>query len=180
MGIIYHRPEYLWCRSPERRATPPLLCKVLFFDLGDGDVGAAEVEWAIKAIKANKALLGISTSYTDYNGIAAFSNQGEIAECAPYGQVDHRAVHVAFFDYDMNIGRQYGRTCTSDPDSSRTTDIGSSYNEQQFAATSTTRTGQFQRRYGWLAKYSWTPDWWQLTSGREAQFYYRHGYWVRF
>lgn len=154
--------------------------KVLFFDLGDSDVRPAEVEWAVKAIKANKALLGISSSFTDYNGVAAFSNTGAIAGCAEYGHADHRAVHDAFFNYDMDIGRQYGRTCTTDPDSGRTTDIGSSFNQQHFAAASGSRTGPFQRRYGWLARGGWTSDWWQLTNGEEAHFYHRHGYWARF
>lgn len=154
--------------------------KVLFFDLGDFDVRPAEVEWAVKAIKANKALLGISSSFTDYNGVAAFSNTGAIAGCAEYDHADHRAVHDAFFNYDMDIGRQYGRTCTTDPDSGRTTDIGSSFNQQHFAAASGSRTGPFQRRYGWLARGGWTSDWWQLTNGEEAHFYHRHGYWARF
>lgn len=154
--------------------------KMLFFDLGDGDVQAAEVEWAINAIKGNKALLGISTTFSDYNGVGAFSNSGAIAGCAFYDHVDHRAVHVALYNYDMNIGRQYGRTCTTDPDSGRTTDINSTFNEQQFAAASGSRTGPFQRRYGWLARGGWTFDWWRYTNGREAHFYYRQGYWIRF
>jgi hypothetical protein len=129
---------------------------VIFFDLGDADLTAEEVEWAVLAVKKNKSALGIPTDLPDYNGIAASFRNAVYSDCEAYDHRDHKAVHVAFFNYDMNIGRQYGRTCTTDPDRYRTDSLTSAEHGGNWEMSGSTRIGPGRRRYGWVVDGIWT------------------------
>ncbi len=127
--------------------------KLIFFDLGDGDLTKEEVQWAITKVKSNKSSFGIPT-LPDVNAIGAFRNSGVYSGCAVYNHADHVAIHQGLWNYDMDMGRQYGRTCSTDPDvaaGGRTGVIPSAQQSDNIAMSGNTRVGPLQKIYAWLA-----------------------------
>lgn len=151
--------------------------KVIFFDLGDNDLTKEEVQWAIAAVRSNKSTLGIPTSLPDYNSLGAFRHSGVYSGCQQYDHKDHKSVHDALWQYDMINGKQHARTCSGDPDhdSGRTKSVTLSEHDATKQGSTTTRTGPFQKYYGWLAPGYW--DWgWNFDEIRARTQYF----WSRF
>jgi hypothetical protein len=126
---------------------------VLFFDLGDGDLGVDEIRWAVAAMRNNKSLLKIPTTLPERNAIGNYRvGNSAYSNCRQYDHVDHRRVHEALWNHDMFDARQHGRTCGSDPDrdTTRTKVITATIHTFMFEVVSTQRVGKFDRRYGWL------------------------------
>ncbi len=138
--------------------------KLIFFDLGDGDVTAEEVRWAVEAVRGNKSLLGIPTTMPETNAIAPFRHDGSIPNCAFYDHNDHKAVHVALWNYDLINGNQYGRTCDGDVDVFRTNTIPASEHSATIAMSLYQRVGPLQRRYGWMVQSYWDPFSWTCST----------------
>jgi hypothetical protein len=124
--------------------------KLIFFDLGDGDLTKEEARWALEAVRNNKATLGIPTTMPDTNAIAPYRHDGSYSNCATYDHPDHAAAHQALWNYDMINGKQYGRTCATDPDVFRTNSIPTAEYNATIAMSGTQRVGVLQTRYGWL------------------------------
>lgn len=133
--------------------------KVIFFNLGDGDLKKEEVRWAIAAVRANKSALGIP-NYGERNALGAFRNNVSGIGCDVYDHPDHASIHTALFTYDMIAGRQHGRTCSNDPDvdPTRTASIPLQEHYDLRAMSGNTAVGIFQRRYGWLAATNWSSN----------------------
>lgn len=137
--------------------------KVIFFNLGDGDLKMQEVKWAVDCVRANKLLFGIPTTLPDVNAIGPFFND-RYTSCQSYPHTDHNAVHDALWNYDMVNGKQWGRSCASDPDTAttaggRTNTLTATEHANTIAGSTTTRTGPLQRRYGWLIQGYWDSNW---------------------
>ncbi len=133
--------------------------KVLFFNLGDGDLTKAEVVWAIKSIMGQRTTLGLPT-LPFYAMIGPFSHTtaNNYAQCQTYNHVDHYAIHDALYNYDFGMPKpsfQAAATCAADPDytaNPRTGWISTAAYNGAFAVNATTRyrDGFFQKDYGWL------------------------------
>jgi hypothetical protein len=157
--------------------------KLLFFDMGDGDLTKEEVLWAIQKVQANKTTLGIP-NLPHLNAIGAFRNGVMGGTCEFYNHGDHLAVHQALWTYDMDIGRQYGRTCAADPDSlpangGRTNTIPAATQSHNFSMSGATRVGPGERRYGWLTSTYWS-DPAQNRTAPEQIFSQTQSFWGRF
>lgn len=167
-------------RSAIVHTAPNGMGAAVFFDLGDGDLMPEEVEWAINAVRANKSLLGIP-NLPDYNVIGAHWNNN-YPNCLPNNHPDHRAIHTALWNYNLNTaGPQYGRTCESDPDRSRTADLPLQANVDNWLLDPDNhitgqRRGPQQRRYGWLRTDGWEAD----SDSATDVFGYRHHFWTRY
>jgi|JI9StandDraft_2_1071091.scaffolds.fasta_scaffold137145_2 hypothetical protein len=151
-GVVTNQFCYVMYNAPNG------LGKLIYLNLGDGDLLKEEVEWALLRVRNNKAALGIP-NLPDVNAIGAFRNLLN-PSCMVYDHPDHRAVHDALWIYDMNIGKQYGRTCSTDPDSAppsgRTNTIPAAAQYWAFQMSGNTRVGLFERRYGWLTGSYWS------------------------
>lgn len=160
------------------------------FDLGDGNLTAAEVTRAIQAVRARRNELFPLTR--EYGVIAAsYSNLRADLGCDVYSHPDHRAVHEAIWTTDQGTpGPQWGRTCVNDPDvrgtGGRVEDVDADTFARAMAVDAPTwdpsrhpdarRRGAFQIHYGWLR-----PAYWEASSrDGTAQFDRRQAFWRRF
>ena len=129
------------------------------FNLGDGDLTADEVTWAIQTVRANRDRLPVGRE-DDIVGSAYYNASAPsfTGDTHP----DHAAVHDALFDTDQHTpGPQLGRTIPSDPNVTVTAVIDdATYCSMMCvdpppidpdANPDAQRTGVFQRVYGWLA-----------------------------
>ena len=138
------------------------------FDLGDGDLTAAEVIWALQAVRSNREAWGLAPELVEagvvgaafYNATAVGGDVAQYAECECYSHADHRAVHDALWTTNVGAGDQWGRTCHTDPDvantGGRTELVDPAIHEATFRATATTREGPFPIDYGWLHATTYT------------------------
>jgi len=149
---------------------------IVAFDLGDGDLRAAEVLWALQQVRANKALLGIP-ALPEFNVIGASYYNTRYTSCATYGHNDHGAIHTALWNTNIGAGPQYVRTCLSDPDISATggriSSVSDATHARTFQMSGTTRLGPIPRIYGWLN----VPTDSQITG--DTLFSQRQGFWKR-
>lgn len=124
--------------------------KILFFNLGDGDLTQQEVEWAVSSVMANRSLFDLP-SYPFYNAIGNFYNKN-YSNCAVYSHPDHLAVHKAL--YYRNFGftaYQTAATCETDPDTVRTRNVTwVPWSHAMLVRNDGTRYGYLQKYYGWL------------------------------
>jgi len=123
------------------------------FDLGDGDLTADEVKWALETVQSNRAVLGINTTLPDYNVLGSFRNSTN-PNCAIYNHSDHTAVHVALWNDDFGVAYRAAATCATDPDASRTKVVTSESASASWASDSKA----FQQSYGWLGQYTLSPS----------------------
>lgn len=137
---------------------------VIFFDLGDNDLRRQEVKWAIESVQANKSLLGIPI-LADANAIAPYYNNYSYPNCKQYTHGDHGEVHGALWNYPNLMGGQpqYGRTCATDPDVNRTTNVPNPEYANTIAMSGNTRVGPLQTKYGWLVPNYWNPTEWTCS-----------------
>ena len=146
---------------------------VIFFDMGDDNLTSAEVEWAVRAVLANKGTFAIPSSTSSMSGIFSngvpatsdpYSNSGTgyYSQCEPYFHHAHKAVHTAVWSANFGqSGAQYGATCDTDPDQSSVyseslgnhiqDDSTPSYNVPfSLRSSDDRRFGDYDRTYGWL------------------------------
>ncbi|NCU38976.1 hypothetical protein EOL96_08110 [Candidatus Saccharibacteria bacterium] len=156
--------------------------KVLFFNLGDGDLTRSEVEWAIRSVKNNPSLFGIPAGLPFYNAIGSFANS-MYTSCTPYSHSDHKAVHSALFSTNFGFkGYQTAATCLTDPDVSRTKDVSTAAWDRAWKIESNyQRTGYAQKNYGWLNN---SLGGWAVGYGANQKAYtpfmQRQSFWQRF
>jgi hypothetical protein len=148
------------------------------FDLGDGDLNAGEVTWAIQTVRA---LRGTSLPDLPEAGVigAGYRNLNASGTFV-YDHKDHRAEHEALAGVDQGAGPQWARASSNDPavDVRQTLDQatfcaalcvtaadGHHYVEDHPADAPTAwRWGFHQWAYGWLG----TPDPYQLGGVTDA------------
>ena len=130
------------------------------FDLGDGQLRADEVTWAIQATRELRGEHFATTAEGDVVG-AAFANTG-LPDCVAYDHPDHVAVHDALGATDQETGgAQLARTCESDPDASVLAEVDEELHDAVWNVSpgnadpagnpAVQREGVAQRVYGWLA-----------------------------
>lgn len=169
-GCVSDRSADVWTSA---------LASVVWFNLGDGDLTKEEVTWAIKAVRDNRALLGINSTLPNHNLIGASYWNKSYAGCYVYPHSDHRAVHEALWDIDFNVGYQAVASCESDPDASRTEWVTYAHFDDAFDTSGSTRLGEHVVHYGWLQ--SGNPGYWRGDySGQDELFHRKQVFWVRF
>jgi hypothetical protein len=163
------------------------------FDLGDGDLEAYEVAWALETVRAERSRLPV-TAEGDAVG-AAFSNPAGLEDCVAYPHPDHAAVVDALWETDFGLpGAQYGRVCATDPRAAVVEAVPAELHEAVWgvdpppvdphANPDATRTGVAQEVYGWLAFTFSDPQvhrYWEVGPeaatifSREQAFFAAHG-----
>lgn len=159
---------------------------LVFFDLGDGDLTAEEVEWAVLAVKNNKSYVGVQNS-PDANAIGGYRNavqyknlDGSVRPCHVYDHTDHKAVHVALYNWSMGgIPVRWGRTCQDDPDAlastGRVSDVAADLHFRTWEMSGNQRVGAGQQQYGWL----WPTFWGTDLTGYDKAYAQRQAFWGR-
>lgn len=153
--------------------------KAIFFHLGDGDLKKEEVRWAIECVKSKLGTLGIpSLPYS--KTVGSFRN-ASYSNCRYYDHPDHAAVHAALWQWDMNVGPQHARTCSTDPDASvsRTISVSEHNHALEVYPSPEYRIGKLQRNYGWLTASHWTNEP-QIVCNPNCFFGSQQSFWRRF
>jgi hypothetical protein len=136
----------------------PLSARVVF-DLGDAQLTAQKVTWAIQSVRRMRKRLPVRDE-DDVVG-SAYYNPG-FAGSVPYSHPDHFAVQRALFQTDQGTpGPQWGRTVPGDPNRRRRAFVDNAtycavmctnpLPIDPWGNASAIRTGAYQRVYGWLA-----------------------------
>lgn len=130
------------------------------FDLGDGDLTTAEVEWAVRAVLDDRETFGIGDQPVG-RMLGAYSYAGDAAGCFPYPHPDHAAVADVLADVDLGAASQSWSTCSLDPatGAGAPTPVSDAAAEAAFGAD-----GAFQSAYGWLGP-------WPLDDGQAELFH---------
>lgn len=154
--------------------------KVIFFDLGDGDLSLDEVKWAVDAVKNNPSLFGLP-SLPVYNMLGSYYNSTYTA-CVIYEHKDHAAIHTALYDTNFNVtGYQAGASCGKNPVATRVKTVSNASWQRAETVSSQTyqRTGYIQRYYGWL---NGSPAGFPYASGtaQDQIHMQRQTFWSRF
>ena len=129
------------------------------FDLGDAQLTAQKVTWAIQSVRRMRGRLPVHTE-DDIVG-SAYYNPG-FTGSVPYGHPDHYAVQLALFETDQGTpGPQWGRTVPGDPNLRRRAFVDTAtycavmctdpLPIDPYGSPVAIRTGAYQRVYGWLA-----------------------------
>lgn len=142
---------------------------VIFFDLGDDNLAADEVEWALRAVSANRDRFSVPSDTAAWHGIFAngraaddvpYSNAGTDYHpgCEPYYHHAHAAVHDAL-RRDLGTGApQFAATCATDPERAASAAVDTALHIDDeapnptvpFSATDERHAGHYDRHYGWL------------------------------
>lgn len=117
---------------------------IVAYDLGDGNLTADEVSWAVKTTKNYRTTLGINSYLKNYNLIGAFSNIHNEYGCHIYNHPDHRAVHQAVWNVDFDFSYQAAATCSGDPDA----DLNKMVTDASWNASFKKPGGAFWNAYG--------------------------------
>ncbi|UNX54696.1 hypothetical protein MF406_17765 [Georgenia sp. TF02-10] len=147
---------------------------VVQFNLGDGDLTAEEVAWAVRTVQGHRAELGLNTTAVDHDVLAIFWNEG-LPDCKSYPHPDHRAVHEAVLHVDFGARYQAGATCASDPRArwSRTLSPASVHAAWQLGPDQE-RLGAHVRNYGWL----YNPYYLLDEEGQAELFHSHQSFWL--
>ncbi|MBE1876382.1 hypothetical protein [Myceligenerans pegani] len=147
---------------------------VVSWDLGDGDLTAAEADWAIRTTLAERDALGLPVQDV-HNALGGFSNTGQY-DCHVYAHNDHRAVHVALWSGSYGIRYHAGATCADDPSMSREETVTAASADAAFeVGAGGERIGAFARHYGWLHLSYYRLD----RSGQDQVFHTHQKFWIR-
>ncbi len=158
-------------RSVRIHAATNGMGRLIFFHLGDQDLRATEVTWALNAVRDNKAAFGLP-NLPDYNVLGAFAND-RYGSCDFYNHPDHMAVHSALRSYAWS-GPQLGRTCPTDPYRSKFAEVDTAVHDENFGlGVNNFRSGIFQHHFGWLALDHWGYP------GRGAAYDRQQDFWSR-
>lgn len=155
--------------------------KVLFFNMGDGDLTESEVTWAIRSVKQQSAALGLP-AYPVYNILGNFYHSGKFSSCVAYTHPDHNAIHRSLYKTNFGVtGYQSAATCAKDPTTARNKDVSTTNWDKAFLVKPDgRRVGHFQRSYGWLngASTGWPHD---RSATSQQQVFMRHqSFWQRY
>lgn len=152
---------------------------VVWFNLGDGDLTASEVEWAITTARDNRSELGIDASLPPVRLIGASYWNSTHPGCFVYEHDDHRAAHDALWNVDFGVGEQLAATCAADPAAARNLQVSAALVEHAFETSGPTRIGAHVVNYGWLG--SGDPVHWAGDPSGQNELFHRHQtFWVRF
>lgn len=152
---------------------------IAWFNLGDADLTAEEVEWALTTVRDNAAAFGIDTSLESRSLIGASYWNHSHPECASYAHDDHRAVHEALWDTDFAVGYQAAATCAADPRASVERHVSMTSFDTAFRVSGEQRIGAHPVHYGWLAADA--PGYWPGDyEGQDKVFHRKQSFWVRF
>jgi len=150
---------------------------VVWFNLGDGDLTANEVVWAITTVQENQAALGIDSALPPTSVIGASFWNATHPDCFIYEHDDHWAVHAALLHIDFGAGPQMVATCRTDPEASRSAEVSLPSFDAAFATSSGTRIGAHTIFYGWL--WSDHPGYWPGDYDGQNELFHRHqSFWV--
>jgi hypothetical protein len=131
----------------------------LIFNLGDGQLTAAKVSWALQTARRIRTSFPVKTE-DDVVGSAYYNAKKD--QYVPYTHPDHFAVQQALFDVDQGLpGPQWGRTTPADPNRRRKAFVDNDtycallcttpMPVDPWGSPTATRRGRFQQNYGWLA-----------------------------
>lgn len=163
-----NREVTVWLDAQDRGA-------VVQFNLGDGDLTAQRVTWAMHALLANRAEWDLAPEIPVRSIVGAFANDGT-QPCYPYPHADHVAVHEALWNVDFGVGPQLAATCLRDSRQSITRVVRQAASEAAFGeGPDGERLGAHGRNYGWLHS-----DVYQLAFWDEDLFHRVQSFWVRF
>lgn len=153
---------------------------VVWFNLGDGDVTAGEVTWAIETVLADRATFGVDSELGAGGLIGASYWNGEgHAGCSDYAHPDHGAVHEVLWHTDFGVGYQAAPVCASDPEVSVIETVTHDRFDDAFATSGATRVGEHVVHYGWLLDGS--PGYYRGDyDGQDTDFHRHQHFWVRF
>jgi hypothetical protein len=146
---------------------------VVMFDLGDGDLEPAEVQWAVRQVRNHRADLGIDPSLPESGAVGAFANHS--GDCFEYPHHDHVAVHDALRASDLGLEYRAAATCAESSDirrrvSDRSVDASFRVDEDG------TRSGAHTSAYGWL----WDP-YYPIDLDGQSELFTQHQYfWLRY
>lgn len=146
------------------------------FDLGDGDLSAEEVVWAVDTVRRHREDLGLPADLPEGDLVGASFSNLEHPDCYVYEHPDHRAVHDALHEHDFGVGRQLGATCRSDPAADLLETVSRAGVEAAFAREGRTRVGAHNANYGWLHTESYPVD----RHGQDTLFHAEQAFWTRF
>lgn len=163
------RTAQVWLDSQDRGA-------LVSFDLGDGDLSADEVVWALETVRDHREDLGLDTELPESGIIgAAFANRDH-PDCFVYDHPDHHAVHEALADHDFGTGPQSAATCRTDPRADRFETVTASAGETAFAVDGKERVGAHTTAYGWLHEEFYPLD----RTGQNELFHSHQAFWTRY
>lgn len=156
------------------------LAAVVWFNLGDGDVTAGEVRWAVDTVVANRGAFGVGDGLRADGLIgASYWNGDGHAGCSSYAHADHGAVQEVLRRVDFGVGYQAAPTCGSDPEVSLIEEVSWDGFDDAFATSGTTRLGAHVVHYGWLL--DGNPGYYRGDyDGQETDFHRHQHFWVRF
>lgn len=130
------------------------------FDLGDGDLTPAEVEWAVRAVLDDRDAFGIGDLPVG-RMLGAYSYDGAVDGCFPYPHPDHAAVASTLASVDLGAASQSWATCSLDP----ATGAGEPTPVSDATASAAFGDGgAFPTAYGWLGP-------WPLDDGQAELFH---------
>lgn len=154
------------------------------FDLGDGDLSVSDVLAALAHVRGTRGQLLPDLPEGDVVG-SAYLNMAD-PDHYPYTHRDHRAVHEALWNHDLDLpGAQWAATYAGDPDAradgrvERVADLSWQYLVE--ITPEGRRLGRFQQAYGWLGFFG--PDGRWLTgehNDRETLISQVQTFWARF
>ena len=156
---------------------------LLVFDLGDGDLSDAEVEWALRATLDTfvPELVGDGVRVTGIVGAYSTPENG-YAGCYAYPHPDHLAIDHVLWATDFGAGFQASATCATDPRRQLFSRVSAAATEAAFSVEPVEdsddlyRTGAHTANYGWLhARYY--PI---ARVGEGDLFHQGQHFWVRF
>ncbi|MBW2524675.1 MAG: hypothetical protein JRI23_10890 [Deltaproteobacteria bacterium] len=145
------------------------------FDLGDGDLTADEVAWALEAARALRVELPVQA---EHDIVGASYRNAVAAHGVVYDHPDHHAVHTALWEVDFGLpGPQLAATALGDPDGTITALVSLSTHDAAWGlGANDYREGAAQVAYGWLASGYWTA----CTASCGCLFCSEQRYWSRF
>lgn len=153
---------------------------LVVFDLGDGDLTAEEVGWALRTVRDQGPALGLGDAPPAGDVVGAYASVP--GDGFPYPHPDHLAVRQALTEVDLGMGRQRGATSRGDPGVALVRDVGEASARTAFGRTDDGRAaGAHDRWYGWLWVQDDPPaDAYPLDrEGQGALFHTRQYFWER-
>lgn len=170
-GCLSDRTALTWT-SPQ--------ATVIWFNLGDGDLTAAETAWAIRVALSGREAFGIDAALPDFGIVgASFWNGTGHHDCDDYAHPDHGAVQMALRSTDFGAGWQAAASCATDPQATLAATVSHDGFLDVFASVAGTRVGAHPVNYGWLSDaspYGHHPsDYHQ----QHANFHRHQHFWVR-
>lgn len=156
------------------------LATVIWFNLGDGDLTAAETVWATQVALEKRETFGLDPALSDIGIVgASFWNGDGLPDCDDYAHPDHGAVQTALMSTDFDAGWQAAASCATDPRATLEATVSHDGFIDMFASVAGTRIGAHPVNYGWLSDA--TPYGHHPSDYHEqhANFHRHQHFWVR-